>query len=85
MIKIIIADDHRIVREGLRRVLEEASDMRVIDEAGNGREAIEKICTNRPDVVLLDVSMPDMDGLDATKQIHTLFPGLPVLILSACC
>ncbi len=53
--------------------------MRVIGEAGNGREAIEKIRTNRPDVVLLDVSMPDMDGLDATKQIHSLFPGLPVL------
>jgi DNA-binding NarL/FixJ family response regulator len=60
----------------------EASDMRVIGEAGNGREAIEKIRTNRPDVVLLDVSMPDMDGLDATKQIHSLFPGLPVLILT---
>jgi two-component system invasion response regulator UvrY len=67
MIKISIADDHRIVREGLRRILEEADDMKVIDEASTGREIIEKVRANRPDVVLLDISMPDMDGMDATK------------------
>lgn len=82
MIKVSIADDHRIVREGLRRILAEAPDIKVIDEAGDGREIIEKIRSNRPDVVLMDISMPDMDGLDATKQIHALFPELPVLILT---
>lgn len=82
MIKVSIADDHRIVREGLRRILDEAPDIKVIDEASNGREIIEKIHSNRPDVILLDISMPDMDGLDATKQIHSLFPELPILILT---
>lgn len=82
MIKVSIADDHRIVREGLRRILAEAPDIKVMDEAGNGREIIEKIRSNQPDVVLMDISMPDMDGLDATKQIHALFPELPILILT---
>lgn len=82
MIKVSIADDHRIVREGLRRILAEAPDIKVMDEAGDGREIIEKIRSNRPDVVLMDISMPDMDGLDATKQIHALFPELPILILT---
>ncbi len=82
MIRISIADDHRIVREGLRRILDAASDIEVMDEASNGREIIEKVCASRPDVVVLDVSMPEMDGLDATKQIHTLFPDLPILILT---
>ncbi|HED00176.1 MAG TPA: response regulator [Proteobacteria bacterium] len=82
MIKVSIADDHRIVREGLRRILAEAPDIKVMDEAGDSREIIEKIRSNRPDVVLMDISMPDMDGLDATKQIHALFPELPILILT---
>ncbi len=82
MIKVSIADDHRIVREGLRRILAEDPDIMVIDEACTGREMVEKVRSNRPDVVLLDISMPDMDGLDATKQIHSLFPELPVLILT---
>ncbi|MFH1673137.1 MAG: response regulator transcription factor [Pseudomonadota bacterium] len=82
MIKISIADDHRILREGLRRILDEAPDMKVLDEASNGREIIEKVRANRPDIVLLDISMPDMDGLDATKHIHGLFPELPILILT---
>lgn len=82
MITVSIADDHRIVREGLRRILSEAADIKVIDEASNGREIVEKVRLNPPDVVLLDISMPEMDGLDATKQIHALFPELPILILT---
>jgi two-component system invasion response regulator UvrY len=82
MIKISIADDHRILREGLRRILDEASDMKVIDEASNGRELIEKVQAHRPDIVLLDISMPGMDGLDVTKQLRSLFPELPILILT---
>lgn len=82
MIKVSLADDHRIVREGLRRILESAPDIEVIDEACNGRELIQKLNSNRPDVVLLDISMPDMDGLDTTKQIHASSPDLPILILT---
>jgi DNA-binding NarL/FixJ family response regulator len=82
MIKVLIADDHRILREGLKRILNEAHDITVVDEASSGKEAIEKIHENHPDVVILDISMPDMDGLDATKQIHELFPKLPILILT---
>lgn len=82
MIKVMLADDHRIVREGLKRILDETHDIKVIGEASTGREAIEKINKNLPDVLILDISMPDMDGLDATKQIHELFPKLPILILT---
>ncbi|HUU50675.1 MAG TPA: response regulator transcription factor [Nitrospinota bacterium] len=82
MIKVIIADDHRIVREGLKRILDETHDIKVIGEASTGIEAIQKIEANPPDVLILDISMPDMDGLDATKQIHETFPKLPILILT---
>jgi two-component system invasion response regulator UvrY len=82
MIKVIIADDHRIVREGLKRILDETYDIKVIGEASTGIEAIQKIEANPPDVLILDISMPDMDGLDATKQIHETFPKLSILILT---
>lgn len=82
MIKIIIADDHEIVRAGLKRILDEDPFIEVIEEASTGIEAIKKIKANPPDVVILDISMPEMDGLDATKQIHEFFPKLPILILT---
>lgn len=82
MIKIIIADDHKIVRAGLKRILDEDPFIEVIEEASTGIEAIKKIKANLPDVVIMDISMPEMDGLDATKQIHELFPKLPILILT---
>jgi two-component system invasion response regulator UvrY len=82
MINVVLADDHQIVREGLKRLLDETPDIKVVDEASTGKEAIQKIKKNKPDLLILDISMPDMDGLDATKQIHELYPKLPILILT---
>ncbi|MBI5073651.1 MAG: response regulator transcription factor [Nitrospirae bacterium] len=82
MYKILIADDHPIVRKGLRQILEEGGIVRSIEEAENGREAIEKVRDGSFDVVMLDISMPEMGGLEALEQIKKLRPSLPVLILS---
>lgn len=70
MIKILIADDHPVVRDGLNAILETQPDFEVVGEAGNGREAVEKVRTLQPDVVLLDLDMPVMDGLEALRQIR---------------
>jgi DNA-binding NarL/FixJ family response regulator len=80
--KILIADDHTIFREGLKHILTEYPDMIVADEARNGREVLEKIWNNDYDMVLLDISMPGMTGLEALKQLKNDRPKLPVLVLS---
>jgi len=82
MIKILIADDHAIVREGLKQILAETSDMLVAGEAGSGQEAVKKVRAGDFSLVLLDISLPGMSGLDVLKQIKCLKPGLPILILS---
>ena len=82
MIKILIADDHAIVREGLKQIVAETSDMVVSDEASTGHEALNKALKNDYDVVVLDITMPGMSGLDVLKQIETERPDLPVLVLS---
>jgi len=82
MIKILIADDHPIVRAGLKQILEGASDIKVTVEAGDGHELLRLIRNGGIDVVLLDISMPGLTGLDALKQIKTENPDLPILILS---
>lgn len=82
MIRILVADDHPIVRKGLKQIIEETSDITVEDEAGDGYEVLEKIQKNNFDVVLLDISMPGMNGLDVLKQIKTIKSNLPVMILS---
>jgi two-component system, NarL family, invasion response regulator UvrY len=82
MIKILIADDHPIVRAGLKQILEEASDIKVTVEAGDGHELLRLIRKGGIDVVLLDITMPGLTGLDALKQIKTENPDLPILILS---
>ena len=66
MIKILLADDHSIVREGLRRIIEDSGQMTVIAEASDGREALEKAQTDKPDVAVVDISMPGLDGLEVT-------------------
>ncbi len=82
MISVLLADDHEIVRAGLKRVLEEAGDIKVIAEAANGSEALQKFKTVQPDVAIVDISMPVMDGIDTCKQMIASCPDAKVLILT---
>jgi len=82
MIKILIADDHPVVRKGLREIIEETSDMKVADEASNGQEVLAKVFKKDFDVVLLDISMPGRSGLDILKELKSQLPKLAVLVLS---
>jgi DNA-binding NarL/FixJ family response regulator len=81
-IRVLIADDHAIVRQGLRQILSDTPDLTVAGEAENGVQAVQMVRTGEWDVVLMDVSMPDRNGIDALKIIKKEFPRLPVLILS---
>jgi two-component system, NarL family, response regulator NreC len=81
-IKIIIADDHRITREGIRSMLERESDMKVLGEADDGRAAVRMARELGPDIILMDVCMPDMNGIVATSVILAEFPKMKVLALS---
>lgn len=82
-IRILIADDHAVVREGTRRVLEQEPDMEVVGEAGDGEEAVNLATSLKPDVVIMDISMPKMDGIEATRLIKAACPSISVLALSA--
>lgn len=81
-IHVILADDHDILRQGLKLLLEAQSDIQVIGEARTGTEAIEQTKQHRPDVIILDISMPDMDGLKACQIIRQHYPETQVLILT---
>jgi two-component system, NarL family, response regulator LiaR len=81
-IKIIVADDHAIVREGLCKTLEEESDFKVVGEAANGEEAVQLVQSLNPDVAVVDISMPVMNGIEATRRIKASHPSTAVLILS---
>ncbi len=82
-IRIIVADDHAVVREGTRTMLEREKDMEVVGEAADGEEAIKLIEELKPDVAILDISMPKLSGLEVTRRIKPRFPSLAILILSA--
>lgn len=82
MIRVFIVDDHAVVRQGLRRILEETADIKVAGEAGNGVEALKKIHTLKWDVMLLDISMPEKGGTETLKQVMELDKTAKVLILS---
>jgi two-component system response regulator NreC len=81
-IKILLADDHKITREGLRSLLEDQADMKVVAEAKEGRETVELAAKLAPDVVIMDVSMPEMNGMEATRQIVNKNENVKVIALS---
>ena len=81
-IKIIIADDHQIVRQGLSTLLAKESDMEVVAEADNGRTAVQLALELVPQIVIMDVNMPDLNGIEATRQILNHSPGIKVIALS---
>src|ERR1700739_857612 len=82
-IKVLIADDHALMRQGLRALLQTESDIEVVGEAETGREAVQLAKTLNPDVVLMDIAMPLLSGLEATRQISKQVPATRVLILSS--
>jgi DNA-binding NarL/FixJ family response regulator len=81
-VKILIADDHAVVREGLRMILEAMGDITVVGEALDGRDAIEKAETLKPDVIVMDIAMPEMNGIEATRIICERLPTVKIIILS---
>jgi NarL family two-component system response regulator LiaR len=82
-IRVLLADDHVLVREGTRELLEREEDIEVVAEAGDGEEAVHLAVVHRPDIAIMDISMPRLNGIEATKQIKALHPATAVLVLTA--
>jgi DNA-binding NarL/FixJ family response regulator len=81
-LRIVVGDDHTLMRHGLRKILEEQPDWTVVAEASDGREAVRQTLALQPDVVVLDIGMPLLNGIEATRQIARRFPNVNILILS---
>lgn len=81
-LRILLADDHTLVRQGIRKILEEQPEWTVVDEAHDGREAVQKVLASTPDVVVMDIGMPLLSGIEATRQIIRRAPQVRVLIVS---
>ena len=81
-IRVVLADDHRIMREGLRALLEKETDMDIVGEADTGRSAVDLGGTLEPDVIVMDMTMPDLNGIEATRQVVAVNPAIKVLALS---
>lgn len=82
-IKVLLAEDHVITRQGMCRLLREESDLAVVGEAGDGEEAVQMVTEMQPDVIIMDIAMPKLNGIEATRQIKLLCPSTAVLALSA--
>jgi len=81
-VRVLIADDQTLFRVGLARLLEEDSRVEIVGQAGDGAEAVKLVATLKPDVVLMDLKMPNLDGIEATRQIVANYPGVKVLLLT---
>lgn len=81
-ISVLIVEDHPVVRSGIRMLLTEEGDINVIAEASNGREALQTLETIKPDLLLLDISMPEVNGLEVTQHVREKYPTMPILILT---
>lgn len=82
MVRILLADDHTLVRQGIRRILEEHEDWQVVAETSDGREAVRQTLELQPDVAILDIGMPQLNGLEAARQISKRAPAIRILMLS---
>ncbi|AMW99871.1 response regulator [Rummeliibacillus stabekisii] len=83
MIKVLIVDDHHVVRRGLLFFLKTQKDIEVVGEASNGKEAIELTASLQPDIILMDLVMPEMDGIQATKHIKAKYPNIQIIMLTS--
>ncbi len=82
-ISVLLADDHAVVRQGTRELLEREMGIEVVAEASDGREAVQKAIKKLPDVVVMDFAMPELNGIEATRQIKAVAPGVAILVLTA--
>jgi DNA-binding NarL/FixJ family response regulator len=82
LIEVLLADDHALVRAGIRSLLEKLAGIKVVAEAGNGLQALDLVAEHHPQVVLMDIAMPELNGLEATRRMAEEFPEVPVIILS---
>lgn len=82
-LRVLLVDDHELMRQGLRSILEREEDVEVVGEAGSGRDALERVRALEPDVVVMDVAMQDLNGIEATRQIRSACPRVKVLALSS--
>ncbi|HEY7392309.1 MAG TPA: response regulator transcription factor, partial [Bryobacteraceae bacterium] len=82
MVRMVIVDDHPFLRTGLRYVLEEQPEFRVVGEAADGREGVQLVEKEKPNVAILDIGMPNLNGIEAARQIHDSFPDVSIIMLS---